>query len=221
VPVGEVNSVLLATTTAAIAVPVAMLLVYGLRVAPSRIGSLCTRVASSGYGIPGSVVAVAVLVSLSWLDRRIGDVGSLLGADPGLVLTGTVLGLVFAYLVRFLALAVQTLESQFARLPDSLDAAARSLGADRLETLWRVHLPLMRVGLVSAALLVFVETMKELPATVLLRPFGGDTLAVAVWQSTSESLWQTASPPALAIVLVGLVPVVLLTKVLDRVVAPG
>lgn len=210
------NSFLLATVAALVAVPVAMLLVYGLRVAPSRLGRLSARVASAGYGVPGSVVAVAALVSLAWVDHRLQDAGEIVGLSLGLLLTGTALGLVFAYVVRFLALAFQSLEAQMTRVPASLDAAARSLGADRLEVMWRVHLPLMRLGLVTAALLVFVETMKELPATVLLRPFGGDTLAVAVWQSTSESLWEAAALPALAIVAVGLVPVVLLMRVLDR-----
>lgn len=210
------NSIVLALVAALIAVPVAMTLVYGLRVAPSRLGRMATRVASVGYGVPGSVVAVGALVSLAWVDHRLQDAGALVGLSLGLLLTGSALGLVFAYVVRFLALAFQTLESQMARLSPNLDAAARSLGADRLEVMWRVHMPLMRVGLLVAALLVFVETMKELPATVLLRPFGGDTLAVAVWQSTTESLWQAAAPPALAIVVVGLLPVVLLMRALDR-----
>ena len=210
------NSFLLATVTALVALPVAMTLVYGLRVAPSRAGRVATRVASIGYGVPGSVVAVAALVSLAWVDHRVEDLGSLAGVDTGLLLTGTALGLVFAYVVRFLALAFNSLEAQMLQLPPSLDAAARGLGADRLEVMWRVHLPLMRLGLVTAALLVFVETMKELPATVLLRPFGGDTLAVAVWQSTTESLWEAAALPALAIVAVGLVPVVVLMRALDR-----
>ncbi|MEX2194430.1 MAG: iron ABC transporter permease [Thermoleophilaceae bacterium] len=210
------NSIVLAVVAALVAVPVAMTLVYGLRVAPSRVGRAATRVASVGYGVPGSVVAVAALVSLAWVDHRLQDAGALVGISLGLLLTGTALGLVFAYVVRFLALAFQSLESQMARLSPNLDAAARSLGADRLEVMWRVHMPLMRVGLLVAGLLVFVETMKELPATVLLRPFGGDTLAVAVWQSTTESLWEAAALPALAIVAVGLLPVVLLMRVLDR-----
>jgi iron(III) transport system permease protein len=210
------NSIVLALMAALIAVPVAMTLVYGLRVAPSRVGRVATRIASVGYGVPGSVVAVGALVSLAWVDHRLQDAGELAGLSLGLLLTGTALGLVFAYVVRFLALAFQTLESQMARLSPNLDAAARSLGADRLEVMWRVHMPLMRVGLLVAVLLVFVETMKELPATVLLRPFGGDTLAVAVWQSTTESLWEAAALPALAIVVVGLLPVILLMRALDR-----
>jgi iron(III) transport system permease protein len=210
------NSVLLAAMAALVAVPAAAAIAYGLRVAPSRLASGAARVASSGYGVPGSVVAVAVLVAFGWAERRLGDLGGLAGVDVGLVFTGTALGLVLAYVVRFLALALGTLESQLERLPRSLDQAARSLGADRLEVLARVHLPLLRPGLAAAALLVFVETMKELPATVLLRPFGGDTLAVGVWQATSESLWEQAALPALALVAVGVLPVVVMLRVLDR-----
>lgn len=210
------TSVILSATAALVAVPVAAVLVYGMRVAPSRLGAVATRVASVGYAIPGSVVAVAALVSLAWVDRRVQDAGSALGLTLGLVLTGSALGLVFAYVVRFLALGVQSVESQMARLSPNLDDAARSLGCDRLETMWRVHLPLVRAGLGTAALLVFIETMKELPATVLMRPLGGDTLAVAVWQATSESLWEAAALPALAIVVVGLVPVLVLVRALDR-----
>ena len=210
------TSVLLSATAAVVAVPVAAVLVYGMRVAPSRLGGAATRIASVGYAIPGSVVAVAALVSLAWVDNRLQDLGSLAGISVGLVLTGSALGLVFAYVVRFLALGVQSVGSQMSRLSPHLDDAARSLGCDRLEVMWRVHLPLLRAGLGTAALLVFIETMKELPATVLMRPLGGDTLAVAVWQATSESLWEAAALPALAIVLVGLLPVALLVRALDR-----
>ena len=210
------NSVMLSTLTAVIAVSVAVVLIYGMRVAPSRAGRVSVRVASAGYGVPGSVVAVAVLISLAWVDNRLQDGAEVFGLSLGLLFTGSALGMVFAYLVRFLALAVTTLDAQMARLSPNLDDAARSLGADRLEVMWRVHLPLMRLGMLTAGLLVFVETMKELPATVLLRPFGGDTLAVAVWQSTTESLWEAAALPALAIVAVGIVPVGVLMWMIDR-----
>ncbi len=210
------NSLMLGTIAALIVVPTALVLVYGLRLAPSRLNRVTARLATIGYGVPGSVVAVGVLLLLAWVDHRIQDLGDVAGVSIGLLFTGSALGMVFAYVVRFLALGFQPLDAQMARLSPTLDDAARGLGADRLEVMWRVHLPLLRVALLSGALLVFVETIKELPATVLLRPLGGDTLATAVWQSTSESLWQAAAPPAVAIILVALVPVLVLVRTLER-----
>jgi iron(III) transport system permease protein len=210
------NSFMLGTIASLIVVPTALILVYGLRLAPSRMNRVTARLATIGYGVPGSVVAVGVLLSLAWVDHRVQDLGEVAGVSIGLLFTGSALGMVFAYVVRFLALGFQPLEAQMARLSPTLDDAARGLGADRLEVMWRVHLPLLRAALLSGALLVFVETIKELPATVLLRPLGGDTLATAVWQSTSESLWQAAAPPAVAIIAVALVPVIVLVRTLER-----
>jgi len=211
------NSLLLALMSAVLVPGVALLLGYGLRSSRSPLATGAVRVATIGYGVPGSVIAVTVIVPLAWLDHRLDDTsGSLLGVDPGLILTGTVIGLFVAYLVRFLALAFQAVETSLLRIPGELDEAARGLGADRLDVLARVHVPLIRAGLVTAALLVFTEVMKELPATLLLRPLGGDTLAIAVWQATSESLFRTAALPALLIVLVGLLPVVLMIRLSGR-----
>jgi iron(III) transport system permease protein len=205
------NSVLLAALSALLIPIAALLLAYGVRASRSRTAAGAARAATIGYGLPGSVVAVAVIVPLAWLDRRIDA-----ATGAGLLLTGTVIGLLFAYLVRFLALAWGSVETSLVRIPRRLDEAARGLGADRLDVLARVHVPMMRAGLATAALLVFVEVMKELPATLLLRPLGGDTLAVAVWQATSESLFETAALPALLIVLVGLLPVALMIRLSGR-----
>jgi iron(III) transport system permease protein len=205
------NSLLLAGMSAVIVPVVAILLAYGARASGSKLAAGAARTATIGYGLPGSVVAVAVIVPLGWLDRRMdGAFGT------GLLLTGTVIGLFYAYLVRFLALAWGAIESSLLRIPRQLDEAARGLGADRLDVLARVHVPLVRAGLATAALLVFVEVMKELPATLLLRPLGGDTLAIAVWEATTESLFRTAALPALMIVLVGLLPVALMIRLSGR-----
>ena len=186
------------------------MIVYGRRTRPSRIGAVSARLGVLGYAVPGTVVAVAVYTPLAWLDRRIVDGGrEVLGVDVGLLFTGTILGLVVAYVVRFLALAFFAVDSRMRRVDPALDDAARSLGADANRVLSDVHLPLLWPGIVSAALLVFVEVMKELPATALLRPLGGDTLAVAVWEATRDSRFEVAALPALLIVTVGLVPVVL------------
>jgi iron(III) transport system permease protein len=205
------NSLLLAGMSAVLVPVVGLLLAYGARSSRSRTAAVAARTATIGYGLPGSVVAVAVIVPLGWLDRRLdGAFGT------GLLLTGTVIGLFYAYLVRFLALAWGAVESSLIRIPHQLDEAARGLGADKLDVLARVHVPLLRSGLVTAALLVFVEVMKELPATLLLRPLGGDTMAIAVWQATHESLYTTAALPALMIVLVGLLPVALMIRLSGR-----
>jgi iron(III) transport system permease protein len=205
------NSLLLAGMSALLVPLAAILLAYGARASRSRLAAGAARTATIGYGLPGSVVAVAVIVPLGWIERRIDGL-----AGTGLLLTGTVIGLFYAYLVRFLALAWGAVETGLTRIPRQLDEAARGLGADRLDVLARVHVPLMRAGLATAALLVFVEVMKELPATLLLRPLGGDTLAIAVWQATTESLFETAALPALLIVLVGLLPVAAMIRLSGR-----
>jgi iron(III) transport system permease protein len=198
----------LAAIAAVIAVAAATVVVYGRRTRPSRIGGTTARLQTLGYAIPGTVVAVAVYIPLAWLDRRI---DGLFGT--GLLLTGSAVGLVLAYLVRFQALAYFAVEARMERLDPALDHAAQSLGADRNRVLSDVHVPLLWPGLVTAALLVFVEVMKELPATALLRPLGNDTLAIAVWEATKDSRFDTAALPALLIVLVSLVPVVTMMRI--------
>jgi iron(III) transport system permease protein len=199
-----VNSLLLASIAAVVAVVCATVVAYGPRAHPSRLGAAAARVSALGYAVPGTVVAVAVYVPLSWLDGRIDDL-----AGAGLLITGTAAGLILAYVVRFNALALFAVQTRMGRIDPALDEAARGLGADRTRLLAEIHLPLLWPGIATAALLVFVEVMKELPATALLRPLGGDTLAIAVWEATKDSRFETAALPALLIVAVGLIPVVL------------
>ena len=211
------NSLLLAAITALIAVGAATVVAYGQRARPSRAGAVSARLTSLGYAVPGTVVAVAVYVPASWLEHRLGDAGrSLLGVDLGLVITGTALGLVLAYVVRFHALALFAVDARLERIDPALDDAARGLGADSSRMLSDVHLPLLWPGILTATLLVFVEVMKELPATALLRPLGGDTLAIAVWEATKDSRFETAALPALLIVAVGLAPVIMLIRLSRR-----
>jgi iron(III) transport system permease protein len=207
------HTLLLGVVTALIAVVTATVVAYGQRAQPSRIGHGLSRLATVGYAVPGTVVAVAVYVPLVWVDRKLVDLADdWFGAGIDLLFTGTILGLIVAYLVRFHALAFFAVESRMARVNPNLDEAARSLGADRARVLADVHLPLLWPGMVTAALLVLVEVMKELPATALLRPLGGDTLAITVWEATKDSRFETAALPALLIVLVGLLPVILLVR---------
>jgi iron(III) transport system permease protein len=208
------TTVLLGVITAISAVVIATVLVYGQRVQATRAGRGLARVTTLGYAIPGTVIAVAVYVPLVWLDRRFVEVADGMGASIGLVFTGSILGLVIAYLMRFNALAFFAIDARMQHIGPELDDAARSLGADRARVLADVHVPLLRPGLIAGALLVLVEVMKELPVTALLRPLGEDTLAITVWEATKDSRLDAAALPALLIVLVGLIPVILLVKLL-------
>jgi iron(III) transport system permease protein len=211
------NTVALAAGAAAGACALALVLAYAARLHPTTTVRLATQFASMGYALPGSVIAVGVLVPMAWIDHAlVREAERVVGRPVGLLLTGSVAGLLFAYIVRFLAVGFQTLEASLARIPASFDDAARSLGARVGETLRRIHLPLLRGGLFTALVLVFVETMKEMPATILLRPFGLGTLAIEVWERTSESLWAEAAIPALAIVAAGLVPVLIGIRLTGR-----
>jgi iron(III) transport system permease protein len=211
------NTLVLGVIAACTAVVIAMIVVYGQRAQPSTIGFVSSRIASLGYAVPGTVVAVAVYVPLVWVDRHLIDLSDgALGVSVDLLFTGTFLGLLFAYVVRFHALAYFSIEARMGRISTSLDDAARSLGADRARVLADVHLPLLGPGLLTAGLLVLVEVMKELPATALLRPLGGDTLAITVWEATKDSRFDAAALPALLIVAVGLLPVILLVRLSRR-----
>ena len=217
-PVGAFAALLGNTLALAALAPVgaavlALVLAYAARLHPSAPVRASARAASMAYALPGTVIAVGILLPLAWLDRVLSEVAALaFGRSAGLVLTGSIGGLLFAYVVRFLSVSLQTMESSLAKIPTSVDDAARSLGSSIGATLRRNHLPLMRGGVLTAVILVFVETMKEMPATLLLRPLGLDTLAVAVWERTSESLWADAAAPALAIVAAGLVPVLIVIR---------
>lgn len=215
------NSLLLASVAALVTVLAATMIAYGRHTRPSRLGSGLAVLSSLGYAVPGTVVAVAVYTPLAWADRKLsGPVETLLGTGAPLLFTGTLLGLVLAYVVRFHALALSAVTSRLERIEPVLDDAARSLGADRSRLLEQIHVPLLWPGILTAGLLVFVEVMKELPVTALLRPLGGDTLAIAVWEATKDSRFDTAALPALMIVAVGLAPVVALVR-LSRAGLPG
>ena len=208
------STFLLAAGSAVLVCLLALVLAYARRLRPSRTAAVAAQFSSLGYSLPGAVIAVGVLAPVAWLDGVLGTMANaLLGHRLGLVLTGSAAAVLFAYAVRFLAVGYQTTEAALARIPPSLDEAARSLGVTMRVALRRVHVPLMRGGILSALTLIWVETIKELPATLLLRPFGLKTLAVEVWERTSESLWAEAALPALAIVAVGLIPLLIATHV--------
>jgi iron(III) transport system permease protein len=207
------NTLSLAAVAALVTCALAVTLAYALRLHPAPATRFAGRFASMGYALPGAVIAVGILLPLAALDRALtAPVERWLGHPVGLLLTGSAVGLIYAYVVRFLAVSLQTVEASLTRIPGSLDDAARALGVGASAALRRVHLPLLRGGLGTALVLVFVETMKEMPATLLLRPFGLNTLAIEVWERTSESMWEEAAVPALAIVLAGLAPVLFVIR---------
>ena len=207
------NSLLLAGITSALGVALAALLGWGLRLYPSRLSALANRVAGLGYAVPGSVIAVGTLVPFGLMDNALDSwLRARFGVSSGLLLSGTMVALIFAYLVRFLAVGQSAVESGLARLKPSLFGAARTLGCGPGAAVRRVEAPLARGALLTAAVLVFVDTMKELPATLIVRPFDLDTLAVRVHNLASDERLAEASTAALLIVLVGLGPVLVLIR---------
>ncbi|QKE64876.1 iron ABC transporter permease [Aquipseudomonas campi] len=194
---------------ALLTVSVALLLAFARRQAPTRGIHAAVGLANLGYALPGSVLAVAVMLAFSYLDNHLViPLSSWLGGAGKPLLLGSLGALLLAYLVRFMAVAYGPLESSLARIRPSLPQASRSLGVGGPQLFLRVYLPLLVPGALSAALLVFVDVLKEMPATLLMRPFGWDTLSVRVFEMTSEGEWARAALPALSLVLVGLLPVI-------------
>jgi len=211
------NSLRLATAAAVVAVTLAVVIGYGVRLQPRPLTRAAARIASVGYAIPGSVVAVGILIPLGWMDQQINLFArEHFGVLPGLLLTGTMVALVYAYVVRFLAVSFNTVEASLTKVTPNMDAASRTLGQTAGRTLARVHLPVMRSSLLAAGILVFVDVMKELPATVILRPFDFDTLAVRAFELASDERLAQASTSALGIVGVGIVPVILLSLAMRK-----
>jgi iron(III) transport system permease protein len=206
------NSFVLAALAAGIAALLALLLGFAARDGKA-LPRLAARIVGLGYAVPGSVIAVGVLIPVTRLDHLLAGLWQqLTGVNPGLILTGGIAALVYAYLARFLAIALQTVDAGLGRITPSMEAAARSLGSSPAETLRRVHLPLLRGSLLTAALLVFVDVMKELPATLVMRPFNLDTLATQTFTLAADERLAEASNAALAIVVVGLLPIILLAR---------
>ncbi len=177
----------------------ALVIAYGMRLSASRIATIASRIAAMGYAVPGSVIAVGVLLPCAWLDNRIDALmREIFGISTGLLLSGTVVAMTFAYLVRFLGAALNPVEASLGRVTANMDGAARTLGVGPAATLRRVHAPLISGGLLTAALLVFVDVMKELPATLIMRPFNFDTLAVRAYQLAADERLAEAAAPSLA-----------------------
>ncbi len=212
-----VNSIELALITAVLAALLALAVSYARRQQPGIVTNSFNRLLGMGYAVPGAVIAVGVLIPFTWLDRHMSRwFGLLSDTDPGLLLSGTMAILVFAYLVRFLALSLNTVDAGLAKIKPSMDEAGRSLGLSGFRLLRRVHVPILRGSLLTAVLLVFVDVLKELPATLILRPFNFNTLAVRTYELANEERLADAAFPALAIVLAGIIPVIILSRAISQ-----
>ncbi len=211
------NTLALAAATAVIAVLLALYLAYGRRAHGTLPVRFAVRLAGMGYAVPGIVIAVGVMLPFAWLDNVMdGWLRSTFGISSGLLLSGTLVALMVAYQVRFLAVSLQTVESGLAKITPVMDEAGRSLGCRVSELMRRVHVPMLRGSLLTAGLLVFVDVMKELPATLVLRPFEFNTLAVRAYELATDERLEDASTAALSIVAAGLVPVILLSLSIAR-----
>jgi iron(III) transport system permease protein len=220
-----VNTLGIAAGGAVVVLGVVMGLAYAARSAerglPAALVRISVRLMSLGYALPGAVVAVGILIPLATFDNALdGLMRRLLGMSTGLLLTGSVFALLYGYLVRYFAVAYQSVEAGLSRITPTMDASARSLGSSTFDTFARVHLPILAPSVLAAALLVFVDVMKELPATLVLRPFNFDTLAVVAYQMASDERLAEAALPALTIVAAGVVPVVWLSRAIARTAGP-
>ncbi|MCC7328114.1 MAG: iron ABC transporter permease [Burkholderiales bacterium] len=211
------NSFRVALLASVLALMLATFVTYALRLAPGAVTRSASRVLNLGYAVPGTVLAVGVLLPLGAVDNVIAAwLRETTGRQAGLLLTGTTFALIYAYLVRYFAVAWNGIEPGFARITPAMDAAARSLGAGAWETLRRVHAPLLVRSGAAALLLAFVDVMKELPATLVLRPFNFDTLATQTYLLAKDERLAEAALPSLAMVAVGLVPIIVLARMSRR-----
>ena len=204
------NSLRLGGITALLAVGFSLLIAFSLRNKADTFARFISQLVGLGYAIPGAVVVVGLLLPVTWIQKQWPE------THLGLWITASVMGLIWAYLVRFCAVALQSIQSGYARIPSSLDDSARTLGVTGLALLSRVHAPLLKRSVLAAALLVFVDVMKELPATLVLRPFNTDTLAVVAFQLARDERLGEAALPSLALVAVGLIPVLLLSRAMRQ-----
>lgn len=211
------NSFYLAAIAAITAVILALIFAYGKRLNPIKPIQILVGVVNLGYAVPGTVIAIGAMISLSWLDIKLNTLTeNWFDVSVGLVFSGSLFALILVYSSRFLAVAMHNIDTGLSRVKPSMDDAARSLGYKPLQVLRVIHVPLMKTSVLSALLLVFVDVLKELPATLILRPFNFNTLAVRAFELASDERLIDAALPALAIVSVGILPVILLTLLMDK-----
>ncbi len=211
------HSLLLSTLAALLTCTVALLLVYATRRHPDAATRNAVRIATLGYALPGTVLAVGMFVPLASLDNWIGEVTlQLFQIETGLMIQGTLVIMLLAYLTRFLAVSHSPIDSAMQRITSSIDEASMSMGINGWIMLRRVHLPILKSGIFTAGALVFVDVMKEMPITLMTRPFGWDTLSVRIFEMTSEGAWEQAALPAVALVISGLIPIILFMRQTEK-----
>ncbi|AVH32160.1 ABC transporter permease [Vibrio fluvialis] len=211
------NSLQVSLSAAVIGVAVALVVNFYTRLKSNRVSVALMRLSSMGYAVPGTVLAIGVMVPVLTLDHAVNDVAKAMQwGRPGLIFSGTMFAIIFALIVRFSAVAIGSIESSLNKISPSLDMAARTMGCQANAMLWRVHLPLVRRGALIAGLLVFIESMKELNAALLLRPFNFETLATYVYNYASDEHLELAALPAVLLVLVGLIPLVVVNRSLEQ-----
>ncbi len=211
------HSLLLAFVTSVLALAIALFMAYSNRNNQSLLNRIMVRFVSMGYAIPGTVIAVGVLIPFAWFDNSLDALlMESLNISSGLLISGTVFTLVFAYLVRFLAVSINTVEAALVKIKPVMDEVAKTTGMRAGTIVKRIHIPMMRGSLLTALLLVFVDVLKELPATLILRPFNFNTLAVRTYELANEELLAEAAVPALAIVIAGIIPVIIISNSISR-----
>ncbi|MEE9580826.1 MAG: iron ABC transporter permease, partial [Nitrosomonadaceae bacterium] len=211
------HSLMLSGLAALLTCSVAVLVVYSARRHPDTVTRVAVRIATIGYALPGVVLAVGIFVPLAWLDNWLSEMAmQLFHIETGLLIQGTLAIMLNAYITRFLAVGHNPIDSAMQRITFSIDEASMGLGLNGWSMLKRVHLPILKGGIFTAVTLVFVDVMKEMPITLMTRPFGWDTLAVRIFEMTSEGEWEQAALPAVALVLAGLIPIVLLTRQAEK-----
>lgn len=207
------NSILVGVVASLVTLVFAIFFSYSKRLFPKKWMYWVTRVATTGYSMPGSVIAVGVLIPLAFADRWLNVFSSnVFDQKWGLIFTGSIIGLVFAYSVRFLTVSFNAIDSNLSTITPSMDKVSYSLGKSYRHTLWKVHVPLLRSGMLTGCIIVFVDVVKEMPATLLLRPFGFNTLSTRIWELTAEAYWEDAALPSLTIVIAALIPVIMLIR---------
>ncbi|MFT5131750.1 MAG: iron(III) transport system permease protein [Gammaproteobacteria bacterium] len=211
------HSIELAAIASIVALVLALFIAYGKRLLSNALTRFVVRLLGLGYAIPGTVVAVGVLIPFAWLDNSIDTwMRENMDMSTGLLLSGTLFSLIFAYLVRFLPMSLNTVEAGLSKIRPAMDEVGRSMGLKAGAILTKVHVPMLKGSILTAALLVFVDVLKELPATLILRPFNFNTLAIRTYELANEERLADAANPALAIVLVGIIPVIILSRSISR-----